>query len=156
MLPPVQIPVVATLGRSCWMVGKPARLSSANLTRVLGSLDSLPQSSESRTSTGLFRVSWEILGQSAMPSVHMDCQPPATVRVIVIGISSRCPGQQRLPPTCNQEPCCATHDVLLPGSSLHTDINDTCVPICSVYSDNRRICTESAAIKARNISRFCT
>jgi hypothetical protein len=35
-----------------------------SLIRILGSLDCQPGSSESRTSIGLFRMAWEILGQS--------------------------------------------------------------------------------------------
>jgi hypothetical protein len=99
-----------------------------------------------------------------MPSVPMDYQPPATIMLIVTRMSidyqplatvtltvawmsSRCPGQQlALLPTCNRETCCATHDILLPASSLHTDFNDTCVPISLVSSDNHRMCTESAVV----------
>jgi hypothetical protein len=97
-----------------------------------------------------------ILGQSAMPSAPMDCQPPATVTLIlarmsmdcqipatvtvnVIGISSTCQGHYgrfAVHVIC----CHATHDIASMASSLQTDINDACVLISSVYSDNCRIC----------------
>jgi hypothetical protein len=49
-------------------------ISSANLTRVLGSLDSQPGNFESRTSSRLSWMSWDILGQSATPCAPMDSQ----------------------------------------------------------------------------------
>jgi hypothetical protein len=73
------------------MIGRVSTPStSANLTRILGSLDSQPRSSESRTFTRLFRMSWEILGQSAMPSAPTDYQLPATVMPIVTRMSMDC------------------------------------------------------------------
>jgi hypothetical protein len=78
--------------------------------------------------------------------LSMDCQPLATITLVVTWMCRRYLLWQGLSHICNLELYYVIYDILLVVFLLHADINNTCILLCSVHSNNCSICTESTVI----------